>query len=122
MFIGAASNLKPSPALLEAWPALRLDPSVRALQIVVQGEALHLCQTWKRQGSAKEDFEMQLKGPVLTPTDSCFLLFALDGGGGAAAAAAAAALPPPSWVLVSYIPVGTAVRCVQSADRSDWID
>lgn len=109
MFIGASSNIKPSQALVEAWSTARLDSSVRALQIQVKGEVLELVQTVPKQGAAKDDFALLLQGSkVLTPTDSCFLLFALDGGGGAAVAA-----ETPSWVLVSYIPVGTAVRCVR---------
>ena len=102
MFIGATSNIKPGPALLEAWSTARLDPSIRALQIQVKDEALELVQTLPKQGTAKDDFGSLPLGSVLTPTDSCFLLFALDAGGDA-----------PSWVLVSYIPVGTAVRCVR---------
>jgi len=109
MFVGATSNLKPSLQLQEAWAAARVDPSVRCLQIHVKGEALELAQqTLPRHGSAQQDFDTRIKGELLTPTDSCFLLFALDGPGEAAAGVGTAA--PPSWVLVSYIPVGTAVR------------
>jgi len=73
------------------------------VQLQVQGEALELTGTRrKQQGSAREDFD-GLKGAtgLLTPTDSCFLLFALDGdeAGG-----------PAQWALVSYIPVATPVR------------
>lgn len=113
MFVGAASNIKPTPALLEAWASLRLDPSVRALQIQVKGEAMELVRTLPKQGSAQQDFERLRPQGLLAPAEACFLLFAVDAAEGAGAAAGAGAAPaPPSWALVSYIPVGAAVRWV----------
>ena len=117
MFIGATSRIQPTPALLEAWATLRLDPSVRAVQIQVKGEALELVQTLPKQGSAREDFGLlRAQEGLLAPSEASFLLFALMDGADAGGADAA---PPPSWALVSYIPVGAPVRWVELDDLSD---